>query len=146
MASTVKIELPELKDSKTYRAFRQMLEVQLQQHEAYDEIQHALENGLDDPVYAAPDVARKRAAYRAALSAVCKALPLGSAMSQEVAANQCKTLVQILRLLDRQYLDMQSIDVSRLCRDFERAPWDPSKESLQKFITNEWSIVQRPKE
>ena len=145
--ATIKIDLPSIKKGTDWRSLRNKLRAQLSELDAWNGVQAAVSDAAepDDPIWPAGANAaqqtRRVNGYRHAYAAISKAIELGSELDRLVNANQAETLVNVIRILDREYLHLQNIDVNMISNTFNTERWDYKKEPLREWITNKWALL-----
>jgi hypothetical protein len=144
----IKIQLPEIENGKSYRSWRQKLVAQMRELDAWEGVRAALEdpNNPDDPIWPAANNNvnnRRNNVYRKSFGAMARAIKLGSEIDNVVVAHQADSVISYLRVLDREFLALQDIDLSNLSKLFNTEQWDYKKEKLGAWINRKWCNLLR---
>ena len=144
--NTVKIKLPNLEKGSSYRSWRMRLRAQMVEQDAWDGVQAALDDPAEPiaPMWQGNVVAvnqRRDRVYSKAFISVAASISLDSEVDKLVTAHLADNLIQYLRLLDREFLVLQNIDVNQVSNAFNTERWDYKKGPLREWITNKWSLL-----
>ena len=145
-ANNIKIKLPTLEKGQSYRSWRVRLRAQLVEEDAWAGIQAALDDPAEPIVPAWPGNnaqvnARRQRVYNKAFASATSCITLDSEVDRLLTAHLAENLIQYLRLLDREFLNLQNIDVNMISNTFNTERWEYKKEKLREWITNKWALL-----
>ena len=121
-------KLPTIEHAKSYRSWRSKLVSQLKLHDAWEGVEDALaDEDATEPIWpnAVAGVQTKREeAYRLCYSAMAESIKLDSEVDILLTSHECENVIDSLRLMDEEYLDLQTIDINTISREFNNKKWE----------------------
>ena len=114
-----KVKLPTLEHAKSHKSWRSKLVAQMKAHDAWDGIENALDDeDADEPLWpnggGAALLASRREAYKSCYVAMAESIKLDSEVDTLLISHDCDNVISSLRLLDAEYLELQSIDINTI--------------------------------
>ena len=148
MASSKSIKLPRFEHAKSYRSWRSRVVAQLKRFDAWDGVEEALQyTDEHEPLWPNGGVAAVRQkrvdAYADCYAALGESVKLDSEVDLLLISHGCDNLVDSLRLMDDEYLELQTVDENFISQQFNSKPWDHKTQTLKDWINSKWADVQR---
>ena len=138
-------ELPTIELAKSYRSWRFKLVSQLKLHDAWEGVKDAIEDeDATEPIWPPATVAvqnKRKHAYNLCYAAMAKSIKLDSEIDILLTSHECENVIDSLRLLDKEFLELQTIQLNNLSHKFNTVKWDYKKSSLSTWMTEKWSQI-----
>ena len=145
MADKKVFELPAIELGKSYRSWRSKLISQLKLHDAWVGVRDAIDDeDAMEPIWPPGTVAeqnKRKHAYNLCYAAMAKSIKLDSEIDILLTSHECENVIDSLRLLDKEFLELQTIQLNNLSHKFNTVKWDYKKSSLSTWMTEKWSQI-----